>query len=223
MSTSSVVPWTTTPQMVTKDTESEAHTRTDLATMLRPQEHGQAHRNARILSSVAATIIALSCGTNYGFSAWAPQFANRMALTATQINLMGNFGNIGMYAMGIPGGILIDSRGPRWGVFPGCVALAIGYFGLRNAFDSGPGSVGMSMLCVYMLLTGAGGCTAFSAAIKASASNWPMHRGTATAFPLSALGLSAFFYTTLAGLVWPNDTSVSEVKGRGILAISPCA
>lgn len=195
--------------MLAKEIEDRIEPAGVPATMHHPQEHGQAHRNARILSSVAATVIALSCGTNYGFSAWAPQFANRMALTATQINLMGNAGNIGMYAMGIPGGILIDSRGPRWGVFPGCIALAVGYFGLKNAYDSGPGSVGMFMLCLYMLLTGAGGCTAFSAAIKASASNWPMHRGTATAFPLSAFGLSAFFYTTLAGLVWPNDTSVS--------------
>lgn len=165
------------------------------------------HRNARILSSVAATVIALSCGTNYGFSAWAPQFANKMHLSATQINLMGNFGNIGMYAMGIPGGMLIDSYGPRWGVFPGCIALAVGYFGLRNAYDTGPGSVHLSLLCFYMLCTGSGGCTAFSAAIKASASNWPLNRGTATAFPLSAFGLGAFFYTTLAGLVWPGDTS----------------
>jgi hypothetical protein len=37
--------------------------------------------------------------------------------------------------------------------------------------------------------------------------NWPTHRGTATAFPLSAFGLSAFFYTLIAGIAFPGDTS----------------
>ncbi|KJX98830.1 hypothetical protein TI39_contig387g00011, partial [Zymoseptoria brevis] len=173
--------------------------------MLRPEE--KAHRTARILSSVAATMIALSCGTNYGFSAWAPQFAARLHLTATQTNLIGNSGNIGMYAMGIPGGIMIDAKGPRWGVFPSCICLAIGYFGLKSAYDNGPGSVSLPVLCFLMMLTGLGSCTAFSAAIKVSASNWPRHRGTATAFPLSAFGLSAFFYTTVAAIFFPDDTS----------------
>ena len=35
---------------------------------------------------------------------------------------------MGMYAMGIPAGILIDRKTPRWGVFFGAIALACGYF-----------------------------------------------------------------------------------------------
>ena len=84
-----------------------------------------AQRTLRIISVVAATCIALSSGTNYAYSAWAPQFASRLHLSATQQNLIGNFGNIGMYAMGIPGGILIDSRGPRWGVLAGLSLIHI--------------------------------------------------------------------------------------------------
>jgi hypothetical protein len=37
--------------------------------------------------------------------------------------------------------------------------------------------------------------------------NWPTHRGTASAFPLAAFGLSAFFYTLVAGISFPGDTS----------------
>jgi hypothetical protein len=37
--------------------------------------------------------------------------------------------------------------------------------------------------------------------------NWPTHRGTATAFPLAAFGLSAFFYTLIAGIAFPGNTS----------------
>ncbi|CCD47150.1 hypothetical protein BofuT4_uP003090.1 [Botrytis cinerea T4] len=47
---------------------------------------------ARIVSSVAATCIALACGTNYAFSNWGPQFADRLKLSSTQINLIGLFG-----------------------------------------------------------------------------------------------------------------------------------
>jgi len=65
------------------------------------------------ISVIAGTFIALACGTNYGFSAWASQFAEHPSLSATQINVVGNAGNLGMYAMGIPAGLLIDSRGPR--------------------------------------------------------------------------------------------------------------
>ena len=167
----------------------------------------QSHRKTRIISVIAATAIALSCGTNYAFSAWEPQFAERLNLTATQANLIGNFGNIGMYAVGIPGGILIDSKGPRWGVFVGVVGLAVGYFPLHSAYDQGAGSMSIPALCFFSLMTGVASCTAFSAALKVCATNWPQHRGTATAFPLSAFGLSAFFWTTLSAFVFPNDTS----------------
>ncbi|RMX87769.1 hypothetical protein D0869_02119 [Hortaea werneckii] len=165
------------------------------------------HRKIRVISVCAATLIALSSGTNYAYSAWAPQFAERLHLSATQSNLIGNFGNIGMYAMGIPGGILIDSRGPRWGVCAGLIALACGYFPLRSAYVAAGEGYGTASLCFFALMSGIGSCTAFSAALKVSASNWPNHRGTATAFPLSAFGLSAFFYTAMSGYFFPNDTS----------------
>lgn len=37
--------------------------------------------------------------------------------------------------------------------------------------------------------------------------NWPQHRGTATGVPLAAFGLSALFFTTVAGIVFPHSTS----------------
>lgn len=43
--------------------------------------------------------------------------------------------------------------------------------------------------------------------IPAATLNWPTHRGTATAFPLAAFGLSAFFYTLIAGIAFPGNTS----------------
>ncbi|KAL1893213.1 hypothetical protein Cpir12675_004232 [Ceratocystis pirilliformis] len=162
------------------------------------------HR-ARLVASAAATMISLACGTNYVYSGWAPQFADRLKLSVTHINLIGTCGNLGMYAVGIPIGIFIDSRGPRPAVLLGATCLLAGYYPLHNAYDSGSGS--LWALCLYSFLTGVGGCMAFAAAVKTSAINWPHHRGTATAFPLAAFGLSAFFFSLLSAVVAPGDPS----------------
>ena len=37
--------------------------------------------------------------------------------------------------------------------------------------------------------------------------NWPTHRGTATAFPLSAFGLGAFFFAFISHVAFPDNTS----------------
>lgn len=42
--------------------------------------------------------------------------------------------------------------------------------------------------------------------LSIAALNWPNHRGSATAFPLAAFGLSAFFYATLSSLAFEDET-----------------
>jgi hypothetical protein len=41
---------------------------------------------------------------------------------------------------------------------------------------------------------------------RAAALNWPKHRGTATALPLAAFGLSAFFFSCLSSWLFPGNT-----------------
>jgi hypothetical protein len=109
-----------------------------------------------------------------------------------------------MYSLGIPIGMFVDAKGPRPAVIIGAMLLAAGYFPLQQAFVHGKGPV--PLLCLYSASTGLGGCCAFFAAIKTSALNWPHHRGTATAFPLAAFGLSAFFFSTFSQLFSYHDT-----------------
>lgn len=110
-----------------------------------------------------------------------------------------------MYSLGVPVGIFVDRRGPRPFVFLGAILLAVGYFPLHIAYDKRSGSV--AALCFFSYLSGLGGCMAFAAAVKTSAINWPSHRGTATAFPLAAFGLSAFFFSFFGAILFPGDTS----------------
>ncbi|KAF9638099.1 Major facilitator superfamily [Lasiodiplodia theobromae] len=165
------------------------------------------HRKTRILSTVAAVVIALAAGTNYAYSAWAPQFADRLRLTTTQSNLIGAAGNIGMYATGIPVGMLVDSKGPRPAAFLGAVLLILGYYPLQKAYDHGPGYMSVTTMSFLSFLTGVGSSSASGAGLKTAALSWPHHRGTATAFPLSAFGLSAFFFTGISRIAFPGDTS----------------
>ncbi|GAM85239.1 hypothetical protein ANO11243_032430 [Dothideomycetidae sp. 11243] len=197
-----------------------------------PNTHDDPLRVSRLISVAAATWIAISCGTNYAYSAWAPQFAEQLHLTATQSNIIGNAANIGMYAIGIPFGLIIDNKGPRWGTVIGAICLSCGYFPLWSAYNKGYGETSFLLLCLASLLTGIGSCSCFSGAIKVCATNWPRHRGTATALPLSAFGLSAFAYTTVSGLAFPHDaghmllflaigTTTTIVTGTIFLRILP--
>ncbi|KAJ6096509.1 hypothetical protein N7486_007255 [Penicillium sp. IBT 16267x] len=164
------------------------------------------HTTARIISVVAGTLVALSCGTNYAYSAWAPQFAHRMKLSSTESNLIGVAGNLGMYAMGIPMGLLIDAKGPRLITLIGSMCLGLGYYPIYLAYQHGEGSLPVFFLCFFAFLTGTGGCSAFGAAIKVAASNFGESRGTATAFPLAAFGLSALFWSNVSTLIFKDDT-----------------
>ncbi|ODA78478.1 hypothetical protein RJ55_05859 [Drechmeria coniospora] len=169
------------------------------------QQRSKERGRRRLLASVAATVVSLACGTNYVYSAWAPQFADRLKLTSTQSNLVGLFGNLGMYSLGVPVGVLVDHAGPRPFVLLGAALLVAGYFPLHQAYDDAQGPV--PLLCFFSYLTGLGSCMAFAAAVKTSAMNWPRHRGTATAFPLAAFGLSAFFFSSLGAIFFPGDPS----------------
>ncbi|KAJ5225963.1 hypothetical protein N7468_007188 [Penicillium chermesinum] len=167
---------------------------------------GSLSTTARVTSVVAGTLVALSCGTNYAYSAWAPQFADRMKLSSTESNLIGVAGNLGMYGMGVPMGLLIDGRGPRLVTLIGSILLALGYYPIYLAYEHGQGSVHLVFLCLFAFLTGAGGSAAFGAAIKVAASNFADSRGTATAVPLAAFGLSALFWSNVSNLIFKDDT-----------------
>ncbi|KAG0637737.1 major facilitator superfamily domain-containing protein [Tuber brumale] len=164
-------------------------------------------RIARFVSLAASTCISLACGTNYVYSAYAPQLATRLYLTATESNLIGTFGNLGMYLSGIPSGILVDSKGPRLPLLIGAAALLIGYYPMYLAMEGGKGSTNVFALCFFSALTGVGSCCSFGGAMKAAALNFPQNRGTATALPLAAFGLSAFFFSFISSWLFPGNTS----------------
>lgn len=110
----------------------------------------------------------------------------------------GTFGNLGMYAAGIPVGLFIDSRGPRPGVLFGAITMGIGYFALHRgtehwkfdtkgktkpwhkptlAYETGAHSVQPVWLCFFATLTGIGGCASFAGSIKTCEILLILHHG----------------------------------------------
>ena len=75
-----------------------------------------------------------------------------MAFSATESNVIGVAANMGMYAMGIPAGLLVDKKGPKWGVLAGGIALACGYFPIHRAYINGPGSMSLQMISLCSFL-----------------------------------------------------------------------
>lgn len=67
----------------------------------------------RLVSLLGSVLIALSAGSTYAFSSYAPQLQDTLHLSSTQLNILGLAGNLGMYISGPIWGFWIDRMGPR--------------------------------------------------------------------------------------------------------------
>ncbi|SPO19825.1 uncharacterized protein UTRI_00220_B [Ustilago trichophora] len=187
----------------------------------------------KIISLAGSVCVALSAGSNYAFSSFAPQLQESLHLTSTQINLIGIAGNAGVYLSSPLWGRFIDKRGPQTALIVAAILVPIGYAGLSMSYTGDWGMHSTSVLFALNLLTGLGNSGGFTAAMNAQAKSWGgSRRGTATALVLSGFGLSAFFYSSLSHLLFPGNTGdyllllafgsmASMLIGLGLIKIIP--
>ncbi|UZJ55249.1 hypothetical protein CBS101457_004569 [Exobasidium rhododendri] len=173
-----------------------------------PAEEGKHMPTLRYISLFTSFLVALSAGSNYGFSSYSPQLQEKMHLTSTQINIVGVMGNMGVYLSGPIWGRLVDKKGPKVALGMGASLVLIGYGGLSMAYDGKFGSnAPILLLALLSLSTGLGNCAGFTAAMNAQAKSWgEERRGLCTALVLSGFGLSAFFYSSLSHTLFPGKT-----------------
>lgn len=69
-------------------------------------------RRAFVLTMAGSVLVSLSAGSNYAFSAWAPQLQAALALSGVQTNLVGLAGNAGVYVSAPLWGPYLDRTGP---------------------------------------------------------------------------------------------------------------
>ncbi|KAI0717569.1 MFS general substrate transporter [Cerioporus squamosus] len=168
----------------------------------------------RIISFLTCILVALASGTNYVFSAYGPQLGSRLHLSHTQINIVGLFGNIGVYSTAPIWGGIVDRKGPQIMMVIAFFGLLSGYLGIRHFFDTGipdGESIGLLSFCALTFcgfLTGIGGNGGLVGGMNATAKSWPDHnRATANGIVISGFGLSAFLFSTIAHTLFPGNTS----------------
>ncbi|KAJ7775723.1 major facilitator superfamily domain-containing protein [Mycena maculata] len=166
----------------------------------------------RITTLLASLLVAVGSGTNY--VSYSPQLAARLNITHTQLNIVGLAANVGVYSSGPFWGRIVDVRGPRIPLGFSFVFLSLGYTGIRHFYDAGVpadstlSNLNLGLLIACSFMTGAGGNAGFTGAVNSTAKSFPdKARATTTGLVLSGFGLSAFFFSTLAHMLFPGDTS----------------
>lgn len=133
----------------------------------------------RIITLLGSILVALSSGTYYIFSAYAPQLGARLHISYTQLNVVGVAGNVGVFASGPIWGRIVDSRGPRIPLIGAFVCFLFGYAGMKCMYDGGTGSetsistTHFSLLIICGLLTGLGANAGIISAVNATAKSFP--------------------------------------------------
>lgn len=166
----------------------------------------------RMLTLLGSILVSLGSGTNYIYSAYAPQLGARLHLSHTQLNVIGLAGNVGVYLTGPIWGRVVDSRGPRMPLISALACLLVGYLGIKRIYDDGAGTalsfVHLVILIACSFMTGTAGNAGLAVAINTTAKSFPeTSRGTTTGLVLSGFGLSAFFFAAVASIAFPGDTS----------------
>ncbi|TEB28962.1 MFS general substrate transporter [Coprinellus micaceus] len=163
----------------------------------------------RITTLLVSLLVALGSGTNYVYSAYAPQMGAKLNITHTALNIVALAGNIGVYTTGPIWGRIVDSRGPRILLGCGFAFLLGGYLGIRHLYDGGLAEkedsislLGFCALVICSYLTGAGGNGGLTS------STFPDHmRGITTGLVISGFGLSAFLFSSISRSLLAGNTS----------------
>lgn len=138
------------------------------------------------------------------YSTYSTQLADRLGLTATQSSMIGMMGTIGVSLLGAVAGIVTDKFGPTVPITVGSVCLLAGYSIIYYCYVHTVRA--LALLALGSCLAGFGSTLAYSASIKTAAVNFPHSRGTSVALPIAAFGLSAFFFSSLKALFFPDST-----------------
>lgn len=164
-----------------------------------------AHLPRRISALVVSVLVALALGTPYLYGVFAPQLVKRVGLTALDSASISMASNIGSGFGGLPAGLVIDHWGPANAILLGSLSVCAGYFALYEIYVHRIES--LILICIAILFVGFGSILGFFSTLKAAQSNFPKHRGAASAFPVSSYGLSATIFSLIAALAYSDNTA----------------
>ncbi|KAF8839373.1 MFS general substrate transporter [Paxillus ammoniavirescens] len=169
----------------------------------------------RMITLLGCILVSIGSGTNYSYSAYAPQLGARLHVSHTQLNVIGLAGNMGVSVSGPVWGRIVDIKGPHIPLIGAFTLLLIGYSGIKKVYDDGIGyattvsTLHFAVLVLFGFMTGLGSIAGMAASLNTTAKSFPdTFRATTTGLVFSGFGLSAFLFLTVAQVFFPGDTSV---------------
>lgn len=159
----------------------------------------------KVFVLLSCTFLGLICGTLYLYSSYSPQLADRLGYSVSDSSSIALLGTLGIAISGPLAGMVVDRRGYTVALVIGGLAIATGYLGLKKQYDLHRSNV--SLLAFFFVLVGLGSTFINLTCLKCCAISFPSIRGVATSLPLALYGLSALFYSVVASMFFPGDTS----------------
>ncbi|KAI9010722.1 major facilitator superfamily domain-containing protein [Hyaloraphidium curvatum] len=154
----------------------------------------------RALTFLGAVVSLLASGTGYLAGMWTVQYASRVGYTQLQMASVNAAGTVVSSILALPLGRLGDVlERPQPLLFFGGTAILCGYLLLGGTYLGTVAHVGPATSALYISLAATGKVATVHAALFTNVRNFRERlRGLATGVPVSAVGLSAFVFATIA-------------------------
>ncbi|CAL9731383.1 hypothetical protein MOUN0_L07558 [Monosporozyma unispora] len=159
-------------------------------------------RSFLIRTFIGSNIVTLGSGTPYIYSYYAPQLLSRCNIPIKYSSNIALSLNIGSSLLGMLAGVLVDIN-PRLATLVGSIATFIAYGTLYLCYKNAISST--LLLSFALALVGFGAISGLYAGMKVCTANFPNHRGTAGACPVSLYGLSGLLFSTICRNVFKGD------------------
>ncbi|EHN00810.1 YMR155W-like protein [Saccharomyces cerevisiae x Saccharomyces kudriavzevii VIN7] len=153
-------------------------------------------------SFIGGNVVALGAGTPYLYSFYAPQLLSKCRIPVSASGKLSFSLTIGSSLMGILAGIVVD-RSPKLSCLIGSICVFIAYLILNLCYKHEWSST--FPISLSLILIGYGSVSGFYASVKCANTNFPEHRGTAGAFPVSLYGLSGMVFSYLCSKLFGED------------------
>jgi len=183
-----------------------------------------------ILVFVASLLCDITAGAQYSLSAWSPQLKEDLNCTQSDIETIGEIGNLGAY-MGPLSGMIVYSLPEGWvGVLIALMGVG-GYLPMSFAASNHDGAHGMDALRntralgAFFALAGFASAVQYALLLQCNVDNMPPHRRGSTVAVLATLvGFSASVYSLIYNNVFDSNVGhlllfmSCAVGGGGIIS-----
>lgn len=155
---------------------------------------------------IGSNLVALGAGTPYLYSFYAPQLLSKCQIPISKSSFFSFAMTIGSSALGFLAGVIIDKKSPRFSCLVGAICTFVAYTILHHCYVNELSNA--FILSGALILVGFGSISGFYAAVKCCTTNFPRHRGTAGAFPVSLYALAGLLYSFLCEWLFGDNMAL---------------